>query len=197
MPVAGRTAVPASDPHAGLLPAIAARDEAALSELYSATSRRVYGLALKLVRDPATAEEITLTVFTEAWNQAATFDSARSSVLSWLLMMTRSRAIDALRRRQRREGHEESIDAALSYEARQPGPEEEAAQGERARQVRRALATLPLEQRTLIEAAYFYGLTHVEIAEAFDQPLGTVKTRIRRGMHALRDELAEARDAIP
>jgi RNA polymerase sigma-70 factor (ECF subfamily) len=189
--MAGGNAWSSSDPLAELVRRAAEGEEAALAELYDATSRRVYGLARKILRDRESAEEATLDAYLQLWRQAGCYDPSRGDVLGWLLTLTRSRAIDLLRTRSRRENHEEGL--ARAHALSDPGwdPERASAASERAEQVRVALAALPAEQRDVIEAAYFEGLSHSEVASSLGQPLGTVKTRIRSGMSTLRRLLEE------
>jgi len=165
----------------------------ALSALYDRYGRLVYSLALNAVGDPAAAEEITQDVFVRVWQRAGQYRAERGQVSTWLTGITRYRAIDRLRRRgSRPEGHRVSwAKLAPGAEPAVDGPEEAAALAlERAR-VRAAVARLPDEQKEALALAYFRGLSHSQIAEALDLPLGTVKTRIRLGMQKLRDMLGE------
>jgi RNA polymerase sigma-70 factor (ECF subfamily) len=160
----------------------------ALGALYDRYSRLVFGLALHTVGDRETAEEITLDVFTRAWENASTYHAERAKVSTWLTSIARHRAIDELRRRRVRP-EQQSISWAQvppSSEPRSYGPEENAEQAIRRDQVRVAIAELPNEQQQVLALAYFQGYTQREIAEALGQPLGTVKTRIRLGMEKLR-----------
>lgn len=175
---------------ADLVKRLAAGDQSALSALYDATSRMVYGLAVRILGDPRDAEEITLDVYTQAWRQVARYDASRGDPVTWLLTLTRSRAIDRLRARGGAKKREQGLDAAAELAAGGPDPESQSAFAERARYVRSAMQLLSPEQREVIELAYFEGLTHVEIAEKIRQPLGTAKSRIRLGMVKLREALA-------
>ncbi len=172
-----------------LLAAIARGEEASLAAFYSATSRWVYGLALKILGDPFQAEEVTLDVYFQVWRQAAAYSVERGTPGAWLLTMARSRAIDRLRAsrsRRRREGPwEESFDRP----SEEIDPLTASAESERRKVVLEAIASLPPEQRRPIELAFFQGLTHTEIAGRLGEPLGTVKTRIRLGMMKLRESL--------
>ena len=175
-----------------LLGRMAGGDEGALRELYDRTSRRVYGLALAVLRDAAAAEDVALEVYLQAWRQAARFDAATGSALAWLSTLARTRAIDAWRARRRQAARQESLDVqAELLVSEAPGPEARGQQAERAARVRTAVDALPPEQRRALQAAFFSGLTHVEVAAALGQPLGTVKTRIRAGLTALRAALAD------
>jgi RNA polymerase sigma-70 factor, ECF subfamily len=170
----------------------AAGDEAALAALYDRHSRAVYSLALRVLADQADAEDVLQDVFAQAWRQAGRYDSRRGPVAAWLLNMARTRAIDRLRaRRARPDSHTAASDGAhveLSIPAVDPGDALAAARD--AARVRAALEELPVLQRLAIELAYFEGLTQSEIAARLEQPLGTVKTRIRLGLLKLRDVLS-------
>jgi RNA polymerase sigma-70 factor (ECF subfamily) len=164
---------------------VVARDQSALGELYDAHSRLLFGLILRIVRDRSEAEEILQEVFVQAWTRAATYHPALGSPVAWLVGIARNRAIDRLRARAVRGRLSESTAADPSVTT----PEVRPSLGEAQLDVQRALEALPSEERDLIEQAYFFGFTHSELAERFSLPLGTVKTRIRRGMIALRGKL--------
>jgi RNA polymerase sigma-70 factor (ECF subfamily) len=172
-----------------LIRRIAQADSAALGELYDATNRVVFGLVLRIVRDPSAAEEVTLDVFTQIWRHAATYDVKRGVPSAWLFMLARSRAIDRLRSRARRSDRAQPLDDAFQLPDPAPNPEQASTSASRTRFIRSALAGLPKEQREAIELAYFSGLSHSEIAAHSGEPLGTVKTRLRLGMARLRDLL--------
>ncbi len=181
---------PGGDAALGVWLTDAARgDERALGALYDATSRRVYGLALQILRDPALAEEATLDVFTQVWRRAGGYDATRGTPLAYLLTLARTRAIDLLRARSRRAAREDELPAEFAVADPGPDPFAERHDAERADMVRRAVSALPTEQRRAIEAAYFGGLSHSEAAAALGAPLGTVKTRIRDGLTSLRRAL--------
>ena len=175
-----------------LLARVAGGDESALRELYDRTSRRVFGLALAVLRDRAAAEDVALEVYVQVWRQAQRFDATQGAALAWLATLARTRAIDAWRARQRQSAlvAAPGLVEAAELASPAPGPDAHCADAERAARVRQAVDSLPPEQRRALQAAYFTGLTHVEIAAAFGQPLGTVKTRIRNGLLALRSALA-------
>lgn len=149
----------------------------------------VFSLALRIVHERDIAEDVVIEVYAQVWGQAQTYDSQRGTPLAWLLTLTRSRAIDLLRSRQRN-SKDEPIEQAQHVSADTPSPEDTSEARERQRVVQKALASLSEEQRQLIELAYFSDLSHSEIAARVGQPLGTVKTRIRLGMLRLRELLA-------
>jgi RNA polymerase sigma-70 factor (ECF subfamily) len=163
----------------------------ALSELYDRYSRLVFSLALNLVGDRSTAEEITLDVFTRVWRRAVTYRPEQAKVSTWLTSIARYRAIDMLRRQGAR-GMESTVDwAEVDRDAVShiDGPEEAADLALQQQRIRLAMAELPSVQRQALALAYFRGYTHREIAEVLDEPLGTVKTRIRLAMQKLREIL--------
>jgi len=173
----------------GLVRLVAAGDQAAMADLYDATSSLVYGLALRIVKQPQAAEDVAVEVYSQIWRDAALFDAQRGSASSWIVTVARSRAIDHLRAL-RREPSTEPVESALQIGGDEPGPEQEVADRERQQLVRQALRRLSAEQRAAIQLAYFEGLSHSEIALRLDVPLGTIKTRIRNGMMQLRGALS-------
>jgi RNA polymerase sigma-70 factor (ECF subfamily) len=174
--------------------AVAAGDPSSLAVIYDRHARAVYSLAMRIVGEAAEAEDVVQDVFAQAWRQAARYDGRRGPVVAWLLIMTRTRAIDRLRMRQARPDRAVTPDPQLLDQL--PAATEDPASGLSAREdaarVRKALAELPMLQRAAIELAYFEGLSQSEIAERLEQPLGTVKTRIRLGLLKLRDVLTGA-----
>lgn len=177
---------------ANLLARIAAQDRSALAEFYDATKRYAFGLALRIVSDRSTAEEVTLDAYQQVWRDAKRFDAERGRVLSWLLLIVRSRAVDSLRSKAHRTKQQESaFDPALHDRAASSRtPEESLEIAARADLVRRALDALDADKRHAIDLAFFGGLTHSEVSEQLGLPLGTVKTRIRSGMQQLREALS-------
>lgn len=171
--------------------AIARREESALADLYDRYGGTVYALALRMTGDRGEAQEIALDAFLQVWQQVDRYDSRQGSLQGWLFTIARSRAIDRLRaaRAAKRKPVEEVPDDPGGSSAAAP-PDEIVALAERSAYVRRAMDELNPAQRTAVELAYFQGLSHTEIAERLGEPLGTVKTRIRQGMLALRKVLA-------
>jgi len=175
---------------ASLIAKVATGDEHALACLYDATSRMVYGLCLRIVRDPSAAEDITLETYLQLWRTAESYNPVRGTVSAWLLTAVRSRAIDWLRaRKARRAELEQNIDEVFDLHDHRPSPEHLSMDSSRNRILRDVMAELPAEQRHAIELAYFGGLSHSEIALQTGLPIGTVKTRIRLGMMRLRELL--------
>ena len=163
----------------------------AVAELYDRYGASVYGLALRVLGQPDLAEEIVQDVFAQVWREAGRYDAARSTVAGWIVMLTRTRAIDRLRARKARPDLAAvgSIDT-MPLPSAERTPESTTIVEEHARLVRGALARLPEQFRSLVELAYYEGLTHSEIAARTGMPLGTVKTRLRNAMGELRSALA-------
>ena len=163
-------------------------DEAAFAEFYDATSARAYGLALRVVRNPALAEEVAQEAYLDAWRSSSRFDPARGSALGWLLTIVHRKAVDRVRsaeaatqrdatyhRQTQQVDHDQTAEAAhTSLEAQR---------------VRGAVSTLTAVQREAVELAFFGGYTHTEVATLLDVPVGTAKTRIRDGLIRLRDAM--------
>ena len=179
-------------PPDALLPFVAAMaqgQQEAMGQLYDATSGIVHGLVLRILEQKEDAEEVTLDVYMKAWRNAATYAPDRGSVISWLLMMARTTAIDRIRHRKAQPKVTDLPDDWPDPPSRAASPEEQTAFTEWRNQVQRALADLPAEQRQVLALAFFSGLSHGELAEKLGQPLGTVKTRIRLGLTRLRKAL--------
>jgi RNA polymerase sigma-70 factor (ECF subfamily) len=173
---------------AGLLKACGKGDQGAFTQLYDAVASRVLGLAVRVVRDPAQAEEVAQESFLDIWRTSSRFDPDRGSALGWMLTIVHRKAVDRVR------SAEASTRRDASYhQHNQPIPHDataEAAQASlEARRVRDALSSLTPIQREALELAYFGGYTHTEVASMLDLPLGTAKTRIRDGLIRLRDTM--------
>ena len=173
---------------AGIVARLAAGDMDAAAEIYDRYAGQVLALARRILRNDGDAEEVVQDVFAQAWRTARAFEASRGNVVSWLLMMTRSRAIDRLRARQSRpdttaEPYADSLQA--------PGmtASEQVLSNEQADRIRQALVALPDLQRQALELAYYDGLTQSEIAARLTEPLGTVKTRMRTALMTLRERL--------
>lgn len=180
----------ASDPQrlVSLLARSSRGDEQAFAELYDLTASRVHGLARRVVRDPAQAEEVAQEAYLEIWRQSARFDAARGSALAWMLTIVHRRAVDRVR------SAESAHERDQRYAAVGDGPEydvvdEEVTTRMESARVRRALDSLTEVQREAVTLAYYGGYTHREVADLLDVPLGTVKTRMRDGLIRLRDAL--------
>jgi RNA polymerase sigma-70 factor (ECF subfamily) len=170
-----------------LISRIAARDDAALEAFYERYKGLVYSLMLRMLGDQGQAEEATLDAFTRIWQRAADYRSSRAAVKTWLVTIARNRAIDLLRmRRSRIDGDmNRRADDELESMADNGTPEADVAEQDMYRRVRAAIADLPKEQRRVLSLAYFQGMSHREISERLQQPLGTVKGRIRTAMRTL------------
>jgi RNA polymerase sigma-70 factor (ECF subfamily) len=190
----GADDIPSQETDEASLRRVAAGDGGGLAELYDRHGRAVYSLALRILGDTTESEEVVQDVFVQAWRQAARYDTTRGPVVAWLLMVTRSRAIDRLRRRR---GllpvHGDGGSAAEGLADTAAPVDWQLLSAEQVRAVRTALEELPDPQRAAIELAFYEGLTHTEVAERLEQPLGTIKTRIRLGLLRLRAAIAEAR----
>jgi RNA polymerase sigma-70 factor (ECF subfamily) len=167
-------------------------DSSALDAIYERYSSPVYSLVSKILRNPEEAEDVALDVFWQVWRQADRYDPSRGAPPAWIFTVARSRAIDRLRARHRREDRTISFDdpaANLDPMDETAAPDLVASFRQTRDAVRAALTTLSAVQREAIELAFFKGLTHAEIARQLHQPLGTVKTRIRQGLIRLRKTL--------
>lgn len=190
LPLSGSTG--AQEPCLEVIEAMRRGDRAAFAALYDRTRTLVYGLALRILRDSADAEEITVDVYAQLWRNAVRFDPRRGGLRAQLVTMTRSRSIERLRsgaHRQRLRETSEPLENAMNS-ASAVSPEKQVLVSERQESVRAALAALPNDQRRALELAFFEGLTHSELAAHLGLPLGTVKSHIRSGMIRLRKQLA-------
>lgn len=196
-----RLAEPDAEVLVALIARIARQDEHALGELHDATVGRVYGMALRILRDEQEAEEVAEEVFFQVWRQAGRYDPARGRPLGWLLNVARSRALDQLRRRDEAMSHpdpttlhgEEAGGELDIFDGREGrDPQDLLAATEAQRGLHRALSALEPVPRQMVALAFFRGLTHEEIAASTDLPLGTVKSHIRRALAALRAALGSA-----
>jgi RNA polymerase sigma-70 factor (ECF subfamily) len=170
-------------------------DETALGALYDRWSRPLYSLVLQLTRDPLEAEDVVEDTFWQAWKKAAAYEPARGAVSTWLFTIGRRKALDRLRSRKRKKedhpGREPSLAELVSTD---PDPLQDTAGAELREHVQAALADLPVEQREVLDLAYFSGMSQTEIAEATGLPLGTIKTRVRLAMQKLREPLSVHRE---
>jgi RNA polymerase sigma-70 factor, ECF subfamily len=176
-----------------LIRLIVQAQEQALAQLYDRYHRLVFSLALAIVNDRATAEEITLDVFMRVWQKAGTYRADQAKVSTWLTHIARHHAIDVLRRRAARldQSALHWEDNVHHVESSQPNPQEFAERSLRRERIHAALARLPVEQKQALTLAYFGGYTHSQIAEILAEPLGTIKTRVRLAMQKLRELLDE------
>jgi RNA polymerase sigma-70 factor (ECF subfamily) len=173
---------------AELVQSIAAGDQRALHALYERAHRLVFTLIMRITKNRQTAEELTLDVFHDVWQNASKYEPAEKTVLGWILNQARSRAIDKLRF----EGRQKRINRSTEDWQQRTAPsdaEDAIAFKQRAELLRKALAILTRDEQQAIETAYFSGLTYAEVAARLNQPLGTIKTRIRSGLAKLREAL--------
>jgi RNA polymerase sigma-70 factor (ECF subfamily) len=166
-------------------------DQSGLAQLYDATNKLVYTMALRILRDAADAEEVTLDVYMQVWKTAAGYAGDRGSVGAWLVMLARTRAIDRLRSRKSRERLVDPLHEQPDIPAGVSNPEQQAHGAAQRERVLSALGSLTPKQREAIELAIFSGFTHNELAARLKQPLGTIKTRVRQGMIKLRLRLGD------
>jgi RNA polymerase sigma-70 factor (ECF subfamily) len=182
-----------------LLRRIIARDERAVAELYDRHSRLVFSVIRRIVGSQSDAEDVLQETFVRVWSRADTYDAALGSPVTWLTRIARNRAVDRIRTRQTRADVDaplpdtrESGEIRMAVAAVSDRPDVRTEEMAVATTLRGAVAQLPETQRVLIEAAYFEGYTHQELATRFGVPLGTIKTRIRTGLTALRSRLEQA-----
>ena len=171
-----------------LIALVARRDEAALAALYDRFGRLAYGLALRVLRDRSLAEDAVQEAFMAVWHTADRFVAGRAKASSWILTFVHRRAVDLVRREERRRA--EPLDDAPEVDVA-PGTDEEAWLRLRRERVQSALGKLPDQQREALELAYFGGFTQSELAERLGQPIGTIKSRMFSGLARLREILDE------
>jgi RNA polymerase sigma-70 factor, ECF subfamily len=179
---------------ADIVAAVAAGDSAALAELYDSTVAKVHTLVKAIIRSAPDAEEVTCDVYLQAWQTAGEFDASRGTVMAWLLMMARSRALDSLRRQRSRARlfDEECAQEELPDLAQSASPERMLSLFQTGSAVHTALEELAPERRRLIGLAFFDDLSHAEIADLTGLPIGTIKSHLRRALHSLRGALCSA-----
>jgi RNA polymerase sigma-70 factor, ECF subfamily len=174
----------------GLVQSIGAGDQRALHALYERMHRTVFTLIARITNNRETAEELTLDVFHDVWRRASTYDAAGGSVVGWIMNQARSRAIDRLRFEGRKKRVNSRADDPLPATAA-GDPHEVFDVGEQGRLLREALTVLTPDERQAIETAFFSELTYDEVAARLNQPLGTIKTRVRSGLGKLRKALGK------
>ena len=196
---------PRTDPNETLAPLIARvalGDRAALAALYRASSAHLFGVILRIQTDRAHAEDLLQDVYVNIWRAASSYDAARAQPLAWLTSVARNRAIDALRRRKTevetvsrhapaRDGDDE-VDLLDQVASDAPGPVDLLQQAAARQHVTQCLGGLSAEQQQCVALTYYQGLSHAEVAAHLRQPLGTVKSWVRRALQALRDCLGHA-----
>ncbi len=163
-------------------------DEGAFAEWYDATSARAFGLAVRVLRDRAQAEEVTQESYLDCWRHAARFDAAKGSAISWLLTIVHRKAVDRVRSAEA-SGRRDAAYGQREMSVAHDETAEAAATSIEATRVRAALAHLTSKQREAVVLAFLGGYTHTEVASMLDLPVGTAKTRIRDGLIRLRDAL--------
>lgn len=171
---------PSTEDDSALLALVQSGDESAMASLFDRYSKVVYSVSLRVLRDPASAEDVLQEIFMQIWRNPDSFTSTRGSLGGWLAVVARNRSIDTLRRRRPTESVEDVILASSTNLA------DEAERNSLMERARSVIGNLPMEQRKTLEMAFFDGLTHSEIAEMTGDPLGTVKTRIRSALTTLR-----------
>jgi RNA polymerase sigma-70 factor, ECF subfamily len=175
---------------AALMRAFADRDARAAQEMYGQFASRIYGLGLVMLGNDSAAQDLVQDTFVKLWRNATRYDTARGKLETWVLLVARSVAIDSLRRRVLESRSLAQLGLPAEADAR-PGPDEIAAAGDLVARARRAMASLPGEQRAALELAYFGARTSAEVAEMEGIPVGTAKSRIRMALLHLRESLTE------
>lgn len=179
-------------PDAMLVQQLLQRDVDAFEQLYDQYSRVVYALVLRIVQQGSTAEEVVQDVFLQLWRNAARYDTRRGPFVPWLMALARNRALDHLRLRSERQRRREDQTEELPPVIDVPQFEQALDEKRRAERVRALMGSLNPQQKKAIELAYFKGLSHTEIAETLQEPLGTVKSWIRNGLLRLKEGLRAA-----
>ncbi len=177
---------------AALMERLIQKDARALEALYDRHSRALYSLALRILQQAASAEEIVQDIFLQLWRNARQYQSARGPLLPWLLTVARNRALDRLRLKGERQRRREDTLDLQPVAVCAPNLEAQIDRERRAARVRALIRALPAQQQKAIELAFFEGLSHSEIAEALSEPLGTVKSWIRNGLLRLKEGLQAA-----
>jgi len=173
-----------------LVRSIAAGNQDALHALYERSHRLVFTLIMRITANRETAEELTLDVFHDVWRRAARYDPADGTVLGWIMNQGRSRAIDRIRFDRRKKRLDPGMEDPIAV-TEMPDVCDLVSVQQQSHALRAALGLLTQQERDAIETAFFSELTYAEVAERLNQPLGTVKTRIRSGLHKLRRALAD------
>lgn len=190
----GKAAHLGADDEIELMKRIKAKDEEALGELYDLYSRLLYGMVISIVKKREEAEDVLQEVFIKIWEKASSFDEERGNVYSWLVTLTRNKAIDRIRSKDYKTQKKatQDVDAPeFTLEGEKFDPLETTIFSDRAELVKKALGEIPESQSEVLKIAYYRGLTQREISDQLDIPLGTVKTRMRQGMIKLKDILGE------
>jgi len=177
---------------AGLLAQCALKNQRAFAELYQLTSAKLYGVALRILRRQDWAEEVLQECYVNIWNHAGNYAAAKSAPLTWMTSIVRNRCLDWLRRPRTETTGEEYEIAVEAWQDDAPGPMEQLMASSEAAAIARCLQQLESRQRQSIMLAFFNSLSHSELASHMKQPLGTVKTWVRRGLERLKDCLGEA-----
>lgn len=182
---------PAPEQLSDLLARCALRDQRAFATLYRFSSAKLFAVAVRITRRRDWAEEVLQEAFVNIWNHAAGYNPTKSAPMTWMTAIVRNRALDWLRRPREVEIAEEQEELMASIADESPGPEELLGRSLEAGKLAECMKVLTEEQRRGITLAFFYGLSHGELAEQMRKPLGTVKTWIRRGLDRLKGCLDE------
>jgi RNA polymerase sigma-70 factor (ECF subfamily) len=182
--------IPANEDDVALLRSIGQKDRTAFAEFYDKYSALLFSIAVRILNDQSEAEDVLQETFLQIWEKAGNFDPKLGKASSWAAILTRNKAIDRIRASQRRSRLAETAGVEFAVVAEVNDTANEAIHGhDKAKIIQSAIVELPMEQRRAIELAYFSGLTQEEISKKLQEPLGTIKARIRRGLLKLRDQL--------